>query len=65
MKDSNRKAMFAKARKLENFLEHARTQEVPISRKEDQLIRLKKKLGENLDRDQEQRFEQLQRIKRR
>ena len=47
--------MFAKMNKLENYLEHARTQEIPISAKEDQLLRLKLKLKQPLNADQEDR----------
>ena len=49
LSDASRKAMFVKMKKLENFLEHARTQEVPISKKEDQLLLLKSKLGMESD----------------
>ena len=62
LSDASRKAMFVKMKKLENFLEHARTQEVPISKKEDQLLRLKAKLGltDKLDRSELHRLEFLQ-----
>jgi len=61
MKDSQRKAMFAKMRKLEKYLEHARTQQVPISAKENQLIRMKGKLGltHELSNDDKKTLEQL------
>jgi len=54
-----------KMNKLENYLKHARTQEIPISKKEDQLLRMKKKLGltGKMNNDELRRLEQLKKPK--
>jgi len=47
MKVNHSQADILKEKKLSNYLEHARTQEIPISKKETQLFNLRKKLGMN------------------
>lgn len=62
MTPKQRKAMMAKMHKLENYLQHARTQPIPISKKEDQLLLMKSKLGmeHNFTNDDYHRVQFLQ-----
>jgi len=45
--DSEIQELEAKEKKLSNYLEHARTQEIPISKKETELFNIRKRLGMN------------------